>query len=208
MASRSSFCDAEDLADARRGGPSRAHQAGLAGDAEQSALGRQRHRRRRARSRMRRARRSPSNSTCATPIFTRPLALGADVVMHSATKYLNGHSDVIAGALAFARDDELSARVRKIRAEPRPDPRAVRGVPADPRPAHARSARARRGRQRRRSWRCGSPTMPRSPKCSIPACRIIPATRSPSGRCAAASAACCRSACAAARRRRSRRRRG
>jgi len=56
------------------------------------------------------------DSTCATPVFTRPLELGADVVMHSATKYLNGHSDVIAGALAFARDDELSARVRKIRA--------------------------------------------------------------------------------------------
>jgi cystathionine gamma-synthase len=56
------------------------------------------------------------DSTCATPVFTRPIALGADVVMHSATKYLNGHSDVIAGALGFARDDALSARVRKIRA--------------------------------------------------------------------------------------------
>jgi cystathionine gamma-synthase len=56
------------------------------------------------------------DSTCATPIFTQPLALGADVVMHSATKYLNGHSDVIAGALAFARDDPMTARVRKIRA--------------------------------------------------------------------------------------------
>jgi O-acetylhomoserine/O-acetylserine sulfhydrylase-like pyridoxal-dependent enzyme len=30
------------------------------------------------------------DSTCATPVFTRPIALGADVVMHSATKYLNG----------------------------------------------------------------------------------------------------------------------
>jgi cystathionine gamma-synthase len=55
------------------------------------------------------------DSTCATPIFTRPLELGADVVMHSATKYLNGHSDVIAGALAFSRDDALTERVRKIR---------------------------------------------------------------------------------------------
>ena len=55
------------------------------------------------------------DSTCATPVFTRPLALGADVVMHSATKYLNGHSDVIAGALAFARDAE-AVRVREIRA--------------------------------------------------------------------------------------------
>jgi cystathionine gamma-synthase len=56
------------------------------------------------------------DSTCATPVFTRPLALGADVVMHSATKYLNGHSDVIAGALAFASDDSATARIRQIRA--------------------------------------------------------------------------------------------
>ncbi len=55
------------------------------------------------------------DSTCATPVFTRPLALGADVVMHSATKYLNGHSDVLAGALGFARDDALASRARQIR---------------------------------------------------------------------------------------------
>ena len=55
------------------------------------------------------------DSTCATPVFTRPLALGADVVMHSATKYLNGHSDVIAGALGFARADGLAARAAEIR---------------------------------------------------------------------------------------------
>jgi len=55
------------------------------------------------------------DSTCATPIFTRPLKLGADVVMHSATKYLNGHSDAIAGALGFARGDGLAARVADIR---------------------------------------------------------------------------------------------
>jgi cystathionine gamma-synthase len=55
------------------------------------------------------------DSTVATPIFTRPLALGADIVMHSATKYLNGHSDVIAGALATARESALWARIRKMR---------------------------------------------------------------------------------------------
>jgi cystathionine beta-lyase/cystathionine gamma-synthase len=38
------------------------------------------------------------DSTVATPLLTRPLALGAHIAMHSATKYLNGHSDVIAGA--------------------------------------------------------------------------------------------------------------
>src|SRR5947208_1527258 len=46
------------------------------------------------------------DSTAATPVLTRPLALGADLVMHSATKYLNGHSDVIAGSLTAARADE------------------------------------------------------------------------------------------------------
>jgi cystathionine gamma-synthase len=39
------------------------------------------------------------DGTVATPLLTQPLALGADLVMHSATKYLNGHSDLIAGAL-------------------------------------------------------------------------------------------------------------
>ena len=55
------------------------------------------------------------DSTVATPVFTRPLALGADIVMHSATKYLNGHSDVVAGVLATARDDALWARIRQVR---------------------------------------------------------------------------------------------
>ena len=45
------------------------------------------------------------DSTVATPIFTQPLALGADLVMHSATKYLNGHSDVVAGVLAGVRPE-------------------------------------------------------------------------------------------------------
>jgi cystathionine gamma-synthase len=56
-----------------------------------------------------------ADSTVATPILTRPLAYGADLVMHSATKYLNGHSDVSAGVLAVARPNELWARIRKMR---------------------------------------------------------------------------------------------
>lgn len=55
------------------------------------------------------------NSTSATPILTRPLALGADIVVHAATKYLNGHSDVVAGALAFAREDDTMARIARVR---------------------------------------------------------------------------------------------
>jgi cystathionine gamma-synthase len=55
------------------------------------------------------------DSTVATPVLTRPIALGADIVMHSATKYLNGHSDVVAGALVTARQDELWERIAAIR---------------------------------------------------------------------------------------------
>jgi cystathionine gamma-synthase len=55
------------------------------------------------------------DSTCATPVLTRPIEHGADIVMHAATKYLNGHSDVVAGALATARIDEFWERVKRIR---------------------------------------------------------------------------------------------
>jgi cystathionine gamma-synthase len=51
------------------------------------------------------------DGTAATPVLTRPLALGADLVMHSATKYLNGHSDVIAGTLTTVREDAFWARL-------------------------------------------------------------------------------------------------
>lgn len=47
------------------------------------------------------------DNTFATPLLQRPLTLGADVVAHSATKYLGGHSDVLGGALAFAADTPL-----------------------------------------------------------------------------------------------------
>jgi len=52
------------------------------------------------------------DSTVATPLLTRPLALGADFVFHSATKYLNGHSDVIAGVLVAKEDDDQWHAVR------------------------------------------------------------------------------------------------
>ena len=43
------------------------------------------------------------DNTFATPLLQRPLALGADISMHSTTKYFGGHSDVLGGALVFAR---------------------------------------------------------------------------------------------------------
>lgn len=50
------------------------------------------------------------DNTFATPVLQQPLALGADVVMHSTTKYFGGHSDVLGGALVFAGRNDLYAR--------------------------------------------------------------------------------------------------
>ncbi len=54
------------------------------------------------------------DNTWATPVLQRPLDLGCDVVMHSTTKYLGGHSDVLGGALIFKENSELATRARQI----------------------------------------------------------------------------------------------
>ena len=53
------------------------------------------------------------DNTFATPVFQRPFDFGADLVVHSTTKYLNGHSDMV-GGLLVAQDDELAARLAFI----------------------------------------------------------------------------------------------
>ncbi len=55
------------------------------------------------------------DSTAASPVLCRPIEHGADLVVHSATKYLNGHSDVIAGAVVTAAETELWDRIGQIR---------------------------------------------------------------------------------------------
>jgi len=55
------------------------------------------------------------DSTVATPVLTRPIEHNADVVMHAATKYLNGHSDVVAGSLTFKAKDALFDRASAVR---------------------------------------------------------------------------------------------
>ncbi|HSL21428.1 MAG TPA: aminotransferase class I/II-fold pyridoxal phosphate-dependent enzyme [Vicinamibacterales bacterium] len=67
------------------------------------------------------------DNTFATPINQRPLAMGIDIVMHSATKYLNGHSDVTAGVLAGPA--ELIQRATQTR--------RLLGTVLDPQPAYA-----------------------------------------------------------------------
>ena len=54
------------------------------------------------------------DNTWATPALQQPLALGADIVMHSTTKYLSGHGDVLGGALVAKEDNDFFARVRKV----------------------------------------------------------------------------------------------
>lgn len=55
------------------------------------------------------------DGTFATPALQQPLSMGADLVLHSATKYLGGHSDVQGGALVVKQDKDLVASLRKIR---------------------------------------------------------------------------------------------
>jgi len=57
------------------------------------------------------------DSTVATPVFCKPLSLGVDIVMHSATKFLNGHSDIAAGALITRSEDEMWDRLWTIRTQ-------------------------------------------------------------------------------------------
>lgn len=91
------------------------------------------------------------DNTWATPVLQRPLELGADLVMHSATKYLGGHSDVLSGALVgTAEDHPLFARVRMIQksAGAVPSPfecwLTMRGIRTLPWRVRAQSANAER----------------------------------------------------------------
>ena len=80
------------------------------------------------------------DNTFATPLLQQPLDLGADLVVHSATKYLAGHSDVLHGRGGHPR----RRAVRRAEGPPRPgrrDPRHVRGLARAARAAHAAPAR-------------------------------------------------------------------
>ena len=52
------------------------------------------------------------DNTFASPFLQNPLDLGIDICVHSATKYLNGHSDIIAGIVVVKEENELTARIR------------------------------------------------------------------------------------------------
>src|SRR5437667_322622 len=124
------------------------------------------------------------DATASTPVLLRPLDYGADVVMHSATKYLAGHHDALLGALA-CRDDALHDALRRTRTQPgpvaAPDPA---WLPLGGRPRAARTAPSeRRARRRRRDLgrpeRCALGSL--SPKKACPPFGTPVRRRSPFG---------------------------
>ncbi len=87
------------------------------------------------------------DNTFATPLLQQPLALGADLVLHSATKFIAGHSDVLMGAVVTAAD-ELHRRAQEPPRHGRQHSRAVRGLARAARAAHvARAPGARPGQR-------------------------------------------------------------
>ncbi|MGJ3238716.1 MAG: trans-sulfuration enzyme family protein [Anaerolineae bacterium] len=56
------------------------------------------------------------DNTISTPIFQRPFELGADIIVHSTTKFISGHSDVLGGALITREQDEFFERITRIQA--------------------------------------------------------------------------------------------
>ena len=122
------------------------------------------------------------DNTFATPYLQRPLELGADIVHHSTTKYLGGHSDLVGG---FAGDERPDGR-RAARVPPelaRRGARAVRLVARAARPEDARAADANATARTPPPSPSSSSTGRTSSRCSTPACPTTRVTRSPPGRC-------------------------
>ncbi len=108
------------------------------------------------------------DNTFATPVLARPLLSGAAVVVHSATKYLSGHSDLLLGA-AVVEDPALAERLVAHRGKHGASAGGVRGLARAARPAHPARADAARPGQRGRRWRNGCPATRRWPGCTTPA---------------------------------------
>ena len=128
------------------------------------------------------------DNTFMTPFFQRPLELGADLVVHSTTKYLNGHSDVVGGAV-IGRDPELRARDRLRPELHGRQPAGLRQLPGAARDQDAgRPHGAPPGERPARRPLAGIPPRDRR-RSSTRASAPIRSTRWPGGRCPA-SAAC------------------
>ena len=127
------------------------------------------------------------DNTFATPYLQQPLGLGADIVLHSTTKYLGGHSDVI-GGFAATNDPTISRAAALPPEVARRRARAARRVarPARPEDAGAAHDQALRERASRRRIPPGARTGRR--RCSTRDCPTTPATPSLPARCAISAA--------------------
>ena len=129
------------------------------------------------------------DSTFATPLLQRPLDLGADLAWQSATKYLAGHSDVLAGVVTTR--DAGPARAPRVDApHHRRRARARRGLAAAARPAHAARAAASPGRDGLRARPSARDASLRRGRALPGPRRITPITGSRCARCPAAREAC------------------
>ena len=147
----------------RRRGGLRGRVPGLARVADQPGDGGRRHRRRSRKAAHEAGAYVVVDNTFATPILQQPLELGVDLVVHSATKYIAGHSDVLMGAVV-TRDD---AAVRRAQGPARPvrrDPRDLRGVARAARTAHPARCGSSARRPTPRSWYAASASAPTSPR--------------------------------------------
>ena len=88
------------------------HAHGLGGNAEQSVAQADRSRQRSRRSRAQHNAISVSDNTFASPWIQRPIEFGFDMVIHSATKYLNGHSDMVGGVAVVGENKELGDQMQ------------------------------------------------------------------------------------------------
>ena len=139
------------------------------------------------------------DNTFASPVLQRPLTMGADLVVHSTTKYLNGHSDSVGGIVVAARADDDSNSFDSFRTPPaRSSARSIRGWSCAARrrsPCEWRSTTPTAWR-----WRASWSSIRRSAESSTPASPAIRSTSWPGGRCAD-SVGCCRSTSATSSRR-------
>ena len=118
-----------------------------------------------------------ADNTFLSPVNQRPLEHGADLVVHSTTKFLNGHSDVVGGAVVAANEDLLeevawwtNAMGCPVR-HSTPTSRSAECAPCTPAAASTRRTRCR--------WSTCSPPATSSPESTTRACRRIRGTRSP-----------------------------
>ena len=123
------------------------------------------------------------DNTFATPYLQHPLELGADVVVHSTTKYLGGHSDVVGGFCA-TNDPTIAERLCFLQKSLGAVPGPVRLLARPARHQDARRAHAAALRERARDRRVARASSRTSSRCSTPGSPRTPATRSRSGRCA------------------------